>query len=534
MSNSSGTRTLTRFIIRRDRTRIIIWITLLTLMSLYVALFFPTLYPSDSDTAAIAEALDNPGIVAMLGPYYGDASQHSLGAIYSAEMQLLTMLAVATMNILLVTRHTRKDEEEGRHEVIRALPVSKSAILASTLLVYSIVNLMLALFIGISLTFAGTDFLDLNGSLLYGASLGTIGLFFATATGVFAQLTQSSRSTLRYAFGFLGLMYMLRAYGDVSSEGLSLSVPLGLILRTKPYTANQWWPILVILVISAVLAYLAFRLNDIRDLEASFVPDKPGRKTASVFLRGIFSLAWRTERMTILWWAVAMMMLGASYGSVLGDIESFFTGNELYQNLIKAVGGTGTMVDRFVVLLIVVISMASTIPTAHILMKLRSEEKHNHIEHLLGRSVSRFRILFSYVTLAVVVSLIMSFFGTYGLYSVGSSVSTSPLSFSTMMRGSLAYLPAVWIFIGLSVLLLGTLPRVIKLTWVYLGFSFGAVYFEGIFQVPGWMVKLSPFAHVPKIPVEDYSLASSALLMILAILLITLGAVTYRTRDLDG
>ncbi len=43
------------------------------------------------------------------------------------QMLLLTAMAVGIMSILLVTRHTRADEEDGRIEMIRSLPAGRLA-----------------------------------------------------------------------------------------------------------------------------------------------------------------------------------------------------------------------------------------------------------------------------------------------------------------------------------------------------------------------------------------------------------------------
>jgi hypothetical protein len=40
--------------------------------------------------------------------------------------------------------------------------------------------------------------------------------------------------------------------------------------------------------------------------------------------RGPFGLAWRLQRTGLIAWAVALFILGISYGSVLGEIERFF------------------------------------------------------------------------------------------------------------------------------------------------------------------------------------------------------------------
>src|SRR5690625_2936230 len=106
------------------------------------------------------------------------------------QMLLFTGLAVAIMSILLVARHTRADEEDGRIEMIRSLPTGRLANLNATVLVVSGVNVLLALMVGFGLYALGIESMDLHGSLLYGAALGATGIFFTAVTALFAQLSE--------------------------------------------------------------------------------------------------------------------------------------------------------------------------------------------------------------------------------------------------------------------------------------------------------------------------------------------------------
>src|SRR5690606_18347525 len=138
----------------------------------------------------------------------------------------------AVMSILLVARHTRQDEEAGRLEVIRSLPVGRLAQVSASLLVVGGTNVVLALLIAFGLAALGIETVDLPGSLAYGAAIGAVGLVFTALTALVAQLSETSRASLGLSFALLGGLYILRAVGDVGSEPLALLSPLGLMLRT--------------------------------------------------------------------------------------------------------------------------------------------------------------------------------------------------------------------------------------------------------------------------------------------------------------
>src|SRR5690606_16534972 len=212
--------------------------------------------------------MDNPAMVAMLGPGYSDEHYlQSIGTLFAHEMLLFSVVAVAIMNILLVGRSTRADEEDGRIELIRALPVGRLTYETSSLLV---------ILIGFGLMALGINGLNAESAFLYGAILGSSGIIFAAFTAVFAQLAETSRETTTLAFGFLIMTYLIRATGDVSNETVALISPLGWMVRTGVFADNDWWPVIVALALSIVISVLAFYLNVIRDIGSGFFPARKG------------------------------------------------------------------------------------------------------------------------------------------------------------------------------------------------------------------------------------------------------------------
>src|SRR5690625_417712 len=218
-SISKNTGVLTKFILRRDRVRIPLWLIGIIFFTLVVPIAFDDMYASQEERDVMAETMENPAMIAMVGP--GDLDHYTVGAMTAHQMVLFTALVVSLMSILLVTRHTRADEEDGRIEMIRSLPVGRLSNVNATLLVLVITNVILALLAGFGLYALGIDSMGMEGSLLYGATLGATGILFAGVTAVFAQLSESSRSVIGYSIGILLIAYLIRAIGDVGNELLS-------------------------------------------------------------------------------------------------------------------------------------------------------------------------------------------------------------------------------------------------------------------------------------------------------------------------
>ena len=522
-------RTLSKFMFRRDRFQITLWLLGLVGISIAVALAFANIFETELERQLMYITMENPAMIAMVGPIFS----YTHGGLFANSMLLLTGFAAGMMNIFLVVRHTRADEEEGRLEVIRSLPVSRRDTLLATLLNSFLINLALALLIGISLGILGIESMDMGASLLYGAALGATGLAFAGITALLVQISANTRSVLTYGISVLGLAYLLRGIGDVSAPLLSAFSPLGLTIKTEIYVNNYWWPIFVLIAIALIFSALALYLNTLRDLGAGFLAAKPGRSHGSRLLRTNLGLSLRLSKGTLVGWGIGGMLLGASYGSVFGDLDEFLNSNDMFRQLFDN-GSDISQLEQFLGFLMVIFAIIAAIPVVSLVLKVRGEEKKNRTEHLLGRCVSRFQLLFGYSLIAAVSSVFMVFLIVVGLYGASVGVMDEPLAFGGLLASAMAYLPAIWVIMGAAIFFAGFLPSWTKIIWFYLGFSFMAVYLGQLLQWPEWVINLSPFGHIPSLPVDDLNLVTLLILTVIAIFLACLGFGGIKKRDIHG
>lgn len=523
--------TLFRFILRRDRVRIPLWLIGIIFFTLIIPIGLDDMFPTQEERDLMAETMENPAMIAMVGP--GDLENYTIGAMTTHNMLLFTAIAVGIMSILLVTRHTRTEEEDGQSELILSLPVGKLAYLNATLIVLILTNIVLALLSGFGLYALGLESMDLEGSLLYGAALGATGIFFAGLTAVFAQITESSRAATGFSIAFLLIAYFIRAIGDVSNDTLSLLSPFGYVTRTEAYSNDNWWPIFVLIGVSILLILLANYLNSIRDWGAGFIHARPGKQHASKYLQSPIGLASRIQRTNFISWAIGMFVLGMSYGSVMGDIESFFEGNELLTQLLVQEEGY-TLTEQFIPMLMLVMGILASIPPIMAMNRLIGEERKNRIEPILAGTVSRDKLMGSYLAIALVNAFIMLSLTSIGLWAAADAVMEEKIAFGTIYGAGMVYLPATLVLIGLSVFLIGWFPRLTGLVWVYLVGSFMINYLGGLLDLPEWLEKLSPFGYMPALPVEDMEWAPIVTLSLIAVLLMVGGFVGYRKRDMEG
>jgi len=527
----AGSSKLTRFILRRDRILIIIWLAGIVGFTVFCGPLFNNLYKTDLERLVMAETMRNPAMIAMVGPVYG-IDNYTTGALFSNMMLEFMAIIAAVMNIFFVTRHTRQDEESGRMEVIRSLPVGRLSNLTATMLAVLLVNVIMAVLTGLGLTAFGIDGMDFAGSMFFGCVMGITGLFFAAATALFCQLTANNRTASGFSFIFLMFLYLLRAAGDLGTEALSLLSPLGLILRAEVYVNNCLWPILVLLGITILVTALALYLAKIRDLGTGLLPDRPGKANAARLLSSPLGLAFRLLKTSIFVWAAAIFIFAAMYGSIFGDLESFISSNDMLK-AIFAQNSEFSFVEQFIVLLMAIMSMLSTIPVLSFMQRVRGEEKLGRTEHLLSRSVSRSRQFAAYFIIASIMGAVLMLLTALGFWSVGSITLDTAPSLGTFVEAAMAYLPAIWVMLGCSMILIAYLPDKTFISYIYLGYSFFSVYIGSIAQLPEWIKKLTPFGHIPQIPVEEMDVFSLVVLIVIAVLLFVLSFAGYSKRDMQ-
>jgi ABC-2 type transport system permease protein len=506
-------------------------------------------------------------MVAMVGKMYGDA--YTYGVMLGQMMLVWSVLLVAAMNIFLVARHTRKDEEEGRLEVLRALPIGRSAGLFSLTILLFAANIVTGILTALGLASFGIESIDLKGSLVYGAVLTASGIFFAALTMLIAQLASTARGTTSWAFVILGAAYLMRAAGDVQSASaanysaapaepsnivaaadvLRVASPLGVVEYTEVYVKNSIWPILVLLAASVVLLTVAFRLGASRDLGMGLIPPKDGLAHARKSLANEHGLTFRLLRNTMLAWVFTLFVFGAAYGSVFGDLTSFYEGNDLFKAMLGAGSGadpgTGSgagqgaaspqdLIDPIIGTMMLIMAILGSIPVTAAVFRIHTEEKRGRIEQVYASPVSRTSNILGYILVAATLTIALMLATAVGMWIAASAVMEDQPHFAKTLGSAMNYVPAMLVCEGLAVLLVGLLPRFTSLVWLYLTYSFIATYLGELLKLPEFMKKLTPFGLTPKYPGEDFEPKYTILFLATAAALTAIGILAYRRRDLKS
>ena len=151
---------------------------------------------------------------------------------------------------------------------------------------------------------------------------------------------------------------------------------------------------------------------------------------------------------------------------------------------------------------------------------------------MLSGAVSRTRWLASHVVAALLGSAVaMLGAGVTGGLVYGIAAGDVVGKVATVVASAAVQLPAVWLLCALTVGLFGLAPRFTPVVWgVLIGFV--AVYLIGSLAGFGqWVLDLEPFSHIPRVG-QDFTAVPLLWLLAIDIVLISLGAIAFRRRDL--
>lgn len=530
----TGTGSLIRFMVRRDRVRLSLWIFAIAFFTVVSMAALPDLYTTEVERAARAALVQNPAVRAMTGPGFG-IDDYTFGAMLANEFLSWCAIFVGLMSIFTIVRHTRQEEETGRAELIRSGIVGRHAPVSAALVVAIGANFVLGLVLAGGLTSIQVESIDWPSSFLFGMAVASVGIVFAAVAAVAAQVTQHSRAANGLAGALLAFAYLVRAAGDMSAIGgglLSWFSPIGWAQQTRVYVDDRWWPLLLSVGLTAGLVMIAYTLNSRRDLGAGLIQPRPGPAHAPRSLSSAMGLAWRLHRASVLWWSVAIFLFGFGYGGLASEVEKFVSELPLLEEAIAEIGGA--IIDAWLAVIITVQAVVVAIFGVLGTLRAKSEESAGRAESILATPVLRRHWMGGHLTIALVGSALLLALNGIGLGLSASRALEDGSTLGSIVEASLAHIPGVWLTIGIAAALYGLIPKATVLIWVLITYA-GVVGWLGVLlQFPQWMVNLSPLGHTPLLPAEDMRWTPLVVMTLLAAGLIALGITGFRRRDIQS
>lgn len=529
-SDFTGTWTLFRFFLRRDRLFLPLCILIPVFLLLANAATFIAMDSQDQGLqSALTEFDKDPLISSLLGPVMSiDLS----GAIVWRAVSLLT-LSLGISSLFTVIRHTRTDEETGRSELIRAYVVGRYANLTATLILTVVGNLAAGMLIALSIIGLRGEPV---GSFLFGATMSAVGCFFAGIGALGVQLRENSGSARSIGVAALGLGILMAILNNFRGGYTLLKwiTPMAWQRAIQPFAGNHGWVLLYCFAFASIPAIIAYVLSVRRDLGAGVLLTRSGPPEAAPGLSSPLALAWRLHKGSFFGWLVGTGL----YMVVFSAISPILSNAGGMSDWLMSLAGTDWAEGAglgyvFISIGIYLISLIVAVYAINAVLRLKKEENEGRTEMLLDKRVGRMRWMSSHLIVAALCSAaLLLAMGIAGGLVYGLAAGDLSNEFWRIFAMSVSKLPSVWLLLGVTALLYGLWSKITSLVWVlWLSFTLLEVAWEA--KLIDWsLMRISPFSYAHyTVDIINLPLLPLFWLLCLSAIFTGIGLFGFRRRD---
>jgi ABC-2 type transport system permease protein len=524
---ATGTGTLLRASVHHDGRKFLPWIAMATALAVSSIVAYGVVFPTDADRMALATAIgSNPALGLVFGPAYDLMTADGFNAWRSLALGgFITALGV----VFLVTRATRAQEDSGHAELLASGVMGRSTRLLTAVWMGLAASTLLGIVVTVATIAVGGD---LEPTLLLAATMTATGWMFTGVAAVTAQVGSDARTSNSLAVGTLGVLFLLRgfAYAVEAPEWTVWVNPLGWMTQTQPAFTNTWWPLLLAAVTTVVLLVAAFWLQARRDFGFGTIAPRPGPARGST--RTAAQLARRVNGGPVTTWLLAFVALGFVFGYFATSVNDILATDAGVQQVLAAGAVDGqSLLGAFLVTILSLVGILAAVPGVQVMTKLRTEEMDDRVEPVMATATSRTRYFSSNVTVALVAPTIYVLVAGALIAGVVAQADIG-VSFDDALLQAIATVPAMWAVVAFAVVVIGARPHVALIAWAGVLASFALTILGPTLNLPDWALAISPFWHVPNVSAPDAGWSGLAGVTAVTALLVTVGFVGFRRRDL--
>src|SRR5699024_4652012 len=234
----------------------------------------------------------------------------------------------------------------------------------------------------------------------------------------------------------------------------------------------------------------------------------------------------------IISWMIAFIIMGAAYGSIYGDMKTFLESNEMMKEMFSHSGVSieESFTSTIMMVMIVLVSMLPIV----IVNKLFSEESRLHLSQIYVTKVTRSQLYWTSIGIAIFVSLVgvLLAAGSLGSIAIMAMGHTGEMEMLDFLAAGYNFFPSVLFFTGIAALAIGWAPKLCKVVYIYLTYSFILNYFDSILDLPEWFFKTAIQSWIPQMPMENFDASIFITITIMSIALMVIGFFGYNKRDM--
>lgn len=490
----TGVGTLARLIVRQDRVRISVWILSVLAFCVYFLVVLTNLFDAEA-LAGRAEVLRTPAGIVMGGPGYG-LENYTAPVAVANEGMVWIILALSMMSIFHVVRHTRAQEENGLAELVRASSVGKHAAAGATMLTLAGILLAGTVLITLAMVAAvpGTSIAN-TFALLLGSAM--VAFVFGAIALAICQITAHSRTATGMGMMVFGAAFAIRAAGDIQQQGgslLSWISPIAWAQQTRPFVDLRLWPLLLPVVTTSLLLFLAAELSARRDFDAGLISGKPGPSTAASSLNSPLNMAWLQQRGALLWSCIGLGAMWFGTGTMMSTIDEMMSDLIETNPTLGQLFGTDPSVFAASFLDVMVMFAALCCAGYAVVMgqRPRAEEADGRLEMVLATPVSRSRWIVSQMAVAALGTLVLLAFSILATWAGATLVGVTDPGLGNYATAFIAYAPTTMIYLMLAMSLFVWTPRFMGVAWALVAYTFIVGMFGAMLELPGWAMNISP------------------------------------------
>jgi putative exporter of polyketide antibiotics len=166
-------------------------------------------------------------------------------------------------------------------------------------------------------------------------------------------------------------------------------------------------------------------------------------------------------------------------------------------------------------------------------LRLRSEESSLRVEPVLATAVGRVQWAGSHLTFSILgpATALVTAGLTTGL-AYGLATGHVGRELPRLLGAAMVQLPAVCLLAAIAVALFGLLPRLAAASWAALAVCLLVFLVGASMQLSQWLLDVSPFTHVPKVPGAAVTATPLVWLAAVAVALAAAGLIGLRRRDI--
>ncbi|OBF54432.1 ABC transporter permease [Mycolicibacterium monacense] len=516
----TGVPQLIRLALRRDRVRLSVWISVLTLMMVYAPNAVKLAYPDEPQRLARVNLMKTPAAIIMGGPMFG-IRETELGAMMANELMLTLIVAASILSILTVIRHTRAEEESGAAELVLSSVVGRYARTTAALILVGAVNAVLTVTMTLAMSAAGFRFVDTLAMCL---GVTAVSALFGAVAAVTAQLWRQARTATGAAMAVLALAALVRGIGDVidnSGSALSWFSPIAWAQQMRAFVALRWWPLVLLVAVTVALVALAAYLENRRQYDDGTLPSTGDRPDAPA-IRGVLGLHLTLQRGLTVGWGVGLFLGGLAFGSMTKSLIDAAETNELLARVLAVQGNDGvyTTMTQF-------LAAAACAYVVSAVLRVYADELSGTGEAVLAGAVSRWRWLLSAVAAAMLgATLLMVGAGLGNGLGAGLTLG-EPATIVKLTVAGLAFVPALAVVAGVAALAVAV--RRPWVAWAAVTFIVVSLYLGALLRLPQWLLDASPVGQTTA--PTDYPVSALVVMCVVAAAFTAVAGSLYRGRD---